>query len=84
MDFAGFQDNTGQTCEFHEKERGCKDGKVNKGKISEEELKSFANSDGVSPLDACCACGGGRITTGKPKTIKKFANCTGFLHLSKP
>ena len=69
------------TCAIHEQFEGCKGGKVNEDLISVEDMESLANLAGVSPLDACCACGGGR-KTGKPKNIKKFAKCTGFLNLS--
>ena len=37
----------------------CKDGIP--AKVAEEDLRSDANSDGISVLDACCGCGGGQI-----------------------
>ena len=35
----------------------CRDCKP--GVVGEEQLRGAANSGGVSPLDACCVCGGG-------------------------
>ena len=36
----------------------CRDCKP--GLVGEEQLRGAANSGGVSPLEACCVCGGGK------------------------
>ena len=57
-DVPNYKDKYGTTCEQTEKHGNCKDGKA--GKVSEKRLLADANSDGVSPMEACCACGGGQ------------------------
>ena len=57
-DLPNYKDKYGTTCKKMKEFGNCKDGKP--GKISEQQLRVEANSDGVSPLDACCVCGGGQ------------------------
>ena len=57
-DVPNFKDIHGTTCEQTEKWGNCKDGRA--GKIPENVLLADANADGISPLDACCVCGGGQ------------------------
>lgn len=33
---------------------------IKPGKLTAEQLKEDENSEGVSALDACCVCGGGK------------------------
>ena len=46
------------TCEKLKSWGYCKDGKPRK--VLEAGLRKDANSNDVSPLDACCVCGGGQ------------------------
>ena len=55
-DFANYKDKYGTTCEEYTN-GACRNGKP--GDVEEEQLREAANSVGVSPLDACCVCGGG-------------------------
>lgn len=57
VDIPNFKDTHNTNCKQTEEYGNCKDGKPDK--VSESQLKLDANSDGVSVLDACCACGGG-------------------------
>jgi len=59
-DVPNYKDKYGTTCKTMKEVGNCKDGKP--GKISEQQLREEANSDGVSPLDACCVCGGGQAS----------------------
>ena len=54
----GFKDKKGTTCAQTDELGKCKDGIWWK-KEGREELMEDANSQGLSVLDACCACGGG-------------------------
>ena len=57
IDFYDFKDKHGADCNHAKQSGNCLDGKP--GAIGEAQLKADANDDGVSPLDACCVCGGG-------------------------
>ena len=55
-DFPNYKDKYGTTCDEY-MNGACWDCKP--GQAEEEQLRKAANSGGVSPLDACCVCGGG-------------------------
>jgi len=55
-DIPNYKDKYGKTCEGYTN-GACRNG--NPGEANEEQLGEAANSGGVSPLDACCVCGGG-------------------------
>ena len=57
VDIPNYKDKYLTTCEKTKEFGNCKDGKPHE--VPEATLKSDANVDGVSPLDACCVCGGG-------------------------
>ena len=57
-DHPNFKDKYGTTCEKTRNYGNCKDG--NPAKVSKQRLMNDANIDGVSALDACCVCGGGK------------------------
>ena len=58
VDVPGYRDKYGTTCAQTAENGNCRDGKP--GKINADILKKDSNSQGVSPLDACCVCGGGQ------------------------
>ena len=58
VDFPNYKDKYLTTCQATKDFGNCVDGKP--GKVSEVRLREDANTDGVSPLDACCVCGGGK------------------------
>ena len=63
IDEPGYKDKHGTTCERTEELGNCADGKPLK--FDAEQLNKDRNEQGVSPLDACCACGGGVHKGGK-------------------
>ena len=57
IDVQGYKDKHGTTCKQTEEYGNCSGGKP--VKVDANLLKKDSNADGVSVLDACCACGGG-------------------------
>ena len=64
-DVPNYKDQYGTTCEEYTN-GACRNGKP--GDVEEEQLQEAANSIGISPLDACCVCGGGK---GQYSTLSK-------------
>ena len=56
IDIPNYKDKYGTTCSQTVNFGNCKHGEP---LLSIQQLHDEANSDGVSVLEACCACGGG-------------------------
>lgn len=64
FDFNGFEDSGGDGCEFYEAKQYCSNGNVLTQDV--DSFQIWRNVDGLTALDACCACGGGN------SNFKKF------------